>query len=388
MIGLLARIFIRGRENTADAGVRSAYGTLCSLTGVGLNLVLFSIKLIAGLVSASVAVIADAFNNLSDAGSSIITLAGFRLAGKKPDAEHPFGHGRFEYISGFIVAVLIVVMGFELGRTSIGRIISPEPVDFGALSFIILGVSILVKLYMFAYNRRWGRKLDAPAMLATARDSLSDCISTAVVLACALISRFTGAKLDGWGGTLVALFILWTGISTARETLAPLLGAPPRREFVDEIECIVMSHDEIIGIHDLIVHDYGPGRRMISLHGEVSASGDLIALHDAIDHIENELEATLGCSAVIHMDPVADDDAEIAAMRERMAREVRELDPAITVHDFRAVRGPTHTNIIFDVVSPLGCAIPDAELAARIRERVEREWEGCHAVVKVDKPFV
>ena len=218
-------------------------------------------------------------------------------------------------------------MGFEVGKSSVQKIITPEKSTLTTLTFIILAASILVKLYMFAYNRRWGRKLDAPAMLATARDSLSDCISTAVVLACALISRFTGAKLDGWGGTLVALFILWAGISTARETLAPLLGAPPRREFVDEIECIVMSHDEIIGIHDLIVHDYGPGRRMISLHGEVSASGDLIALHDAIDHIENELEATLGCSAVIHMDPVADDDAEIAATAARflMKRGYRSL---------------------------------------------------------------
>ena len=388
MIGLLARIFIRDHKNTAEPRVRSAYGTLCSLTGVGLNVVLCAIKLVAGVLSGSVAVTADALNNLSDAGSSLITFAGFRLAEKKPDKDHPFGHGRFEYISGFIVAVLILVMGFELGRASIGRILHPEEVDFSALSFMILGVSILVKLYMFAYNRRWGKKLDAPAMLATARDSLSDCVSTAVVLVCAVITRLTGAHIDGWAGCAVALFILWTGVGTARETLAPLLGSPPSREFVDEIESVVMSHDCVIGMHDLIIHDYGPGRRMISLHAEVPASGDFIGMHDAVDHIENELEERLGCAAVIHMDPVADDDEEIAAMRERMLREIRELDPSLTLHDFRAVRGPTHTNLIFDVVSPRECPIPDAELSARIVDRVEREWPACHAVVKIDKPFV
>lgn len=388
MISLLAKLFIKNRGNVNEPRVRGAYGRLCSVTGIALNICLFITKYIAGSLSGSVAITADAFNNLSDAGSSVITLFGFRLAEKKPDARHPFGHGRFEYVSGFVVSVLIIVMGFELGRSSLSKILHPTTVSFEPMVFVILIISVAVKLYMFAYNRRWGKKLDAPAMRATAMDSFSDCVATAVVLISTLLARFANINIDGWCGVAVALFILYTGVSTAKGTLSPLLGGPPSRELVSEIESIVLSHKCIIGMHDLIIHDYGPGRRMISLHGEVSADGNLLTMHDDIDHIEKELEARLGCSAVIHMDPVVSNDETVDALRARMEKEIREIDPNITIHDFRVVRGPTHSNLIFDAVVPMNCKLPDSEIIERVKSRVATEWDSCYAVIRIDKPYV
>ena len=314
MIELLSRWFIRNRENTGDPAVRLAYGRLCGLVGIGLNLLLFGGKLFAGTVSGSVAVTADAFNNLSDAGSSVVTLLGFQLAGKKPDPQHPFGHGRIEYISGLVVSGLILLMGVELGNSSVEKILHPEAVDFSLLAMGILVASIAVKLYMYLYNRRIGRRISSAAMEATATDSLSDAIATTAVLAAMLVGRFTDLMIDGWVGLVVACFILFSGYQAAKETLWPLLGQPPEQELVERIQQMVLSHPPICGIHDLVVHDYGPGRMMVSLHAEVPAHGDILELHDVIDTAEMELKRTLHCDAVIHMDPIITDDAQIVQL--------------------------------------------------------------------------
>ena len=376
MIELLSRWFIRNRENTGDPAVRLAYGRLCGLVGIGLNLLLFGGKLFAGTVSGSVAVTADAFNNLSDAGSSVVTLLGFQLAGKKPDPQHPFGHGRIEYISGLVVSGLILLMGVELGKSSVEKILHPEAVDFSLLAMGILVASIAVKLYMYLYNRRIGRRISSAAMEATATDSLSDAIATTAVLAAMLVGRFTDLMIDGWVGLVVACFILFSGYQAAKETLG-------------RIQQMVLSHPPICGIHDLVVHDYGPGRMMVSLHAEVPAHGDILELHDVIDTAEMELKRTLHCDAVIHMDPIITDDAQIVQLRRRVAELVRQVDSGMTIHDFRVVPGPSHTNLIFDAVLPFGEHITEAEAARQIRERV-RQMDGgeYYAVVTVENPYV
>ena len=282
MISLLARLFIR--QDGGEASARKAYGILCGAVGIGLNILLFTGKFFAGLLSGSIAITADAFNNLSDAGSSFVTLLGFHLAGRKPDADHPFGHGRFEYLSGLAVAVLILLMGLELLRVSFQKILNPAPVEASPLVAAILCISIAVKLYMAFYNRRLGRRLHSTAMEATALDSLSDVLATLTVLAATAVGHFTSLRIDGWCGLLVALFIVWSGIRAIKDTVDPLLGTPPTREFVNQIRDLVLAHSEIIGAHDLIVHDYGPGRRMISLHAEVPASENVLTLHDEIDN--------------------------------------------------------------------------------------------------------
>lgn len=385
MITLLARLFIKHQED--EAQTRRAYGVLCGAVGICLNVLLFAGKFFAGLLSGSIAITADAFNNLSDAGSSFITLLGFHLAGQKPDAGHPFGHGRLEYLSGLVVSLLILLMGVELGKSSISKILHPEPVDSGALVVTILCASIAVKLYMFLYNRRLGKKLGSPAMEATALDSLSDSMATSAVLLATLVGRFTNLMIDGWCGLLVTAFILWSGISAAKETLDPLLGMPPTAELVEQIRKLVMSHKAIIGIHDLIVHDYGPGRMMISLHAEVSASEDVLALHDEIDNVENELREKLGCEAVIHMDPIVTDDGITEETRERVASLVHCIDDAINIHDFRMVKGPTHTNVIFDAVVPFGFRLSDEEVAQKIRTAVRALDGNYYAVVKVERSY-
>lgn len=388
MFGLLSKIFIKNREDLENPAVRRAYGILSGALGIVLNILLFVGKLTAGLISGSVAIVADALNNLSDAGSSVITLIGFRIAGQKPDKGHPFGHGRIEYISGLIVSMLIILMGFELGKSSVEKIISPSGTEFSPVAAIILAVSVLVKLYMCYYNGRVGKKISSPAMKATATDSLSDCISTTVVLICMFITKFTGFDLDGICGAAVALFIFISGLRAAKDTIDPLLGVPPTEEFVDEIGETVMSHKGILGFHDLIVHDYGPGRRMISLHAEVPADEDLLKTHDTIDNIEKELSAKLGCDAVIHMDPIETDDKITMEAREKIAELVKIIDERVTIHDFRMVTGPTHTNVIFDIVVPYDVKRTEEEIRRDVERMVKTLDENYYAVVCVDKSFV
>lgn len=388
MITLLSRWFIKDRENTEDPTVRRAYGTLCGVAGIVLNLLLFAGKFFAGTVSGSIAITADAFNNLSDAGSSVVTLIGFKLSGKKPDPSHPFGHGRIEYLSGLIVSALILMMGVELGKTSIGKILHPEAVAFSVLSVVILAVSIAVKLYMSAYNRAVGKKIHSAAMTATATDSLSDSASTTAVLIATLVGKFTGLQIDGWVGALVALFILYAGVSAAKETISPLLGQAPDEELVSSIQRITMGFPPILGIHDLVVHDYGPGRLMISLHAEVPAEGNIMELHDAIDNAEAALREQLRCEAVIHMDPVASNDAVTIETKKKVTELVHSIDTAISIHDFRMVAGPTHTNVIFDAVVPFGYPKSNQQLTEEIRALV-REMDGNYfAVVTVENSYV
>ena len=388
MISLLAKWLIPNREQVEDSAVRRAWGALCGFVGIGLNILLFAGKLAAGTLSGSIAITADAFNNLSDAGSSVVTLLGFRLAGKKPDAGHPFGHGRLEYVSGLIVAGLILLMGAELAKSSVDKILHPEAVTFSWLAAGILLASIGVKLYMYLYNRAVGKKIKSAAMSATAADSLSDTAATSAVLLAMVIGKLTDVQLDGWVGLVVALFILWSAVQAARDTISPLLGQAPDPLLVKEIESLVMAHDTVVGIHDLVVHDYGPGRCIISLHAEVPADEQVLELHDVIDNIEEELAQKLHCEAVIHMDPVVVGDPTVTALHQQVAALVKTIDPRITIHDFRMVPGQTHTNLIFDAVIPFDERLTRQQVADRIRQMVS-EMEGDYrAVVKVENSYV
>ena len=388
MIAILAKWLIPDHENTSDAVVRRAYGQLCGIVGIALNVLLFAGKFFAGTLSGSIAVTADAFNNLSDAGSSVVTLLGFRLAGRKPDPEHPFGHGRMEYLSGLVVSALILLMGVELAKSSFQKIVHPEEVEFSVVAVVILLCSIAVKFYMSLYNRRIGKKINSSAMVATGIDSLSDTISTAAVLVALLVGKFSGLMIDGWVGMLVALFILYSACRAAMETVSPLLGQAPEEEFVRRIEELVLAHDEVCGIHDLVVHDYGPGRVMISLHAEVPSSGDILELHDMIDGIEMELREQLDCEAVIHMDPIVTDDALTTELRMKVSALVQEVDPRATIHDFRMVIGPTHTNLIFDAAVPFGGEKSNRQMEEEIKQKV-RQMEGAYfAVVRVENTHI
>ena len=388
MIKLLTKLFIKDHENVTSAAVRRAYGTMCSLYGIFLNLLLFAGKYIAGLISGSVAITADAFNNLSDAGSSIITLLGFAIAGKKPDPDHPFGHGRAEYLAGLVLSGVIILMGFELVKSSFEKILHPEPISSGLLPAVILVCSILVKFYMCLYNRSVGKKINSAAMQATATDSLSDSIATTVVLLSMGISYFFHVNIDGYAGLLVAVFIIYAGFNAAKDTVSPLLGQAPDPEFVQQVADIVTAHPEVVGIHDLAVHDYGPGRVMVSLHAEVSGDGNIFALHDAIDTAETELKEQLGCIATIHMDPIEADNTEVSQMRAAVAEKLKELDDVISIHDFRMVPGPTHTNLIFDAVVPADYKKSDEELAASIRQYIHQTWPDRYAVVNIDHSYI
>ena len=387
MISILSRIFIKNHTETSDPGVRRAYGVLCGAVGIFLNVLLFAAKYLAGTLTGSIAIVADAFNNLSDAGSSIITLLGFKLAAKKPDRDHPYGHGRFECIAGLVVSFVILMMGFDLAKSSVTKIFHPEAVDFSILSICILIGSILVKLYMSLYNRAVGKRINSAAVLATATDSISDVCATTMVLAATLIARFTGVNIDGWAGAIVSLVILWAGYNAAEDTVDPLLGQAPDPEFVQRIADIVNRYPEVVGIHDLAVHDYGAGRVMISLHAEVPSSGDIMALHDVIDTIERDLQDELNCSAVIHMDPICTDDALITSTRELLKNRIHEaISPDVSIHDFRMVPGPTHTNVIFDAVVPYEFPQSDEQVREEISKLV-RALEGDYfAVVTIDHP--
>lgn len=388
MIGFLARRLIGRAPDGADAEARRAYGTLCGAVGIALNLLLFAGKFLAGLLSGAVSITADAFNNLSDAGSSLVTLLGFRLAAKKPDPDHPFGHGRIEYLAGLGVAVLILLMGFELAKSSLDKIFHPQDVTFSPLVGGILAVSVGVKAYMAVYNRRYGKLLASPALKATAADCLSDTAATLVVLGATVLGAWTGLPVDGYCGLAVALFILRAGVLAVRDTVDPLLGKAPEEDFVGRVEEILHQYPEIVGIHDLVVHDYGPGRCMVSVHAEVPADGDLIAMHDTVDNAERALWEALGCQAVIHMDPIAADDGRVNEMRARMLALLHRIDPRLSLHDFRMVSGPTHTNLIFDVTVPYGFLLSDGELKERVEKEVSLMEGKFFAVITVDHLYI
>ena len=353
MVTLLAKLFIRDHENVTDSGVRQAYGMLCGIVGIFFNLILFTTKALAGFFSHSIAITADAFNNLSDAASSIITLAGFKMAGQKPDSDHPFGHGRIEYISGLLVSILIVLMGFELVKSSVSKIFHPEVPDYSPVIIGILVFSILVKCYMALYNRSIGSRIGSVAMKATAIDSLSDMIATTVVLIGTIVSAASGIIIDGYCGVLVGMFILYSGFVAAKDTISPLLGQPPEPELVQQINDIVLSYDDVTGIHDLIVHNYGPGRSMASIHAEVPNDQEFEKSHEIIDRVERDAAKELGMMLVIHMDPVEMKDEKVIRIRKKTEHLLKELDPACSIHDFRVVWGAERINLIFDMVIPI-----------------------------------
>lgn len=387
MVGLLAKVFLKDIGDTESPRARQAYGVLCGSVGIFFNLLLAIGKFVAGFLSGSVAIMADAANNLSDAGSSLIVLFGFKMAGQKPDSDHPFGHGRIEYISGLLVSVFIIYMAMELLKSSVNAILHPEDVVFEPVVVLLLLMSILIKFYMFLYNQRIGKQIHSEAVLAASVDSLSDMGATAVVLISMLVSHYTSLQLDGICGTLVALLIFYAGFTSAKETINPLLGQPPEPEFVASIEEIVLSEKEIVGIHDLIVHNYGPGRVMISLHAEVPADGDILALHDVIDNVEHRLKNQLNCAAVIHMDPVSTKDEKTLELKRMVTELVREVDESLSIHDFRVVMGPTHTNLIFDMVVPYDFPLSDTEVADRVQQKIWKYNPVYYAVIDIDKSY-
>ena len=388
MTELLVRCFIRDSDHVEDAKVRQAYGRLSGLVGIVCNVILFTCKLLAGLMTGAVSIMADAFNNLSDAASSIVTLIGFYMAGKPADPDHPFGHGRIEYLSGLFVAAAILMTGFELLKTSVEKILHPEALSFSAISIVILIASILMKMWMARFNFNLGHKIKSQAMQATATDSLSDCIATSAVLVGVIVTMITGKNIDGFIGVLVALFVCVAGFNAAKETIQPLLGQAPDPDLVDNIKKRVKQEDMILGIHDLVIHDYGPGRRMITLHAEISYKEDIMEAHDMIDNVERDLMQEFQCTATIHMDPVVTDDEELNLMREKVEALVRTLDASWKIHDFRMVRGNTHSNLIFDLVVPTDALKDKFEIEAKVRDLIHIMNPNYNAVITVEQSYV
>ena len=387
MTHLLVRLFIRDSENVKDPAVRTRYGYLGSVTGIVLNVLLFAGKFIAGLISGAISVTADAFNNLSDAGSSVMSLVGFKMAAQPADEEHPFGHGRMEYVSGLVISFVILLMGFELAKSSVEKIFNPEDIKFSWLTLSILIISVLVKLWMALFNHSLGKKINSTSMKATAVDSLSDCISTSAVIVAMLVLYFAGVNIDSYIGLAVALFILYSGVNTFRESLTPLLGTKPDKEFVNEIKAKVESFDDIVGTHDMIVHDYGVGNLIISMHAEVPMEMDFNSAHELIDKIEDDLKKQYKCLVTIHMDPVAVNDEKAMAVKAQVAEIVKSIDSRMTIHDFRMTDGKDRDNLIFDVVVPFGLKMSDASVREAISEKVSELDKAYYCVIKIDKDY-
>ena len=382
----LCRRFIKDSANVDDPKVRLAYGRLAGIVGIICNLLLCGCKLLAGILAGSLAMIADAFNNLSDAGSAIVTLIGFKLAGAPPDKDHPFGHGRMEYLSTMGVAVLIILAGFELATSAFDKIIHPAEVSFSWISAIILAVSIGVKLWMAFFNRRIGKKIRSDALCAAGTDSRNDVICTSVVLVSSLLNLVLDFSVDGYVGMAVALFVIWSGFTVIRDTVSPLLGQAPDPELVRNIQQTVLAHEGVVGIHDLIVHDYGPGRVMVSLHAEVPVDQSISKSHDIIDNIEMELQEKFNILSCIHMDPIDADNPETQQLKAMAIRLMNEVDESLTLHDFRVVTGDSHTNLLFDLVVPHG--YPDRQAAAsRLQDAIHAHDPKLFAVIKVESSY-
>lgn len=387
MTKLLIRLFVRDSNNIKDAAVRVRYGYLGSVTGIVLNILLFAGKLIAGIISGAISVTADAFNNLSDAGSSIVSLVGFKMAAQPADEEHPFGHGRMEYVSGLIISFLILLMGFELAHESVLKMISPKDIRFSWLTLCILIASVLVKLWMGLFNLTLGKRINSTSMKATAADSISDCISTSAVIVAMLVFYFAGVNIDSIIGLLVALFILYSGVKTFRESLTPLLGTKPDKEFVDEITAAVEKYPDIVGTHDLIVHDYGVGNLIISMHAEVPMQMEFNAAHELIDMIEDELKKKYNCLVTIHMDPVAVNDERVMAVKAQVSEVVRNIDSRMSIHDFRMTDGRDRVNLIFDLVVPFGLGMTDAQVRENVSARVSALDKAYCCVISIDREY-
>ena len=384
MIGLLSRIFIKNHTDYKNPEVRRSYGFLTGIVGIILNFLLFSGKLFAGIITSSISIIADAINNLSDTGSSVITMVGFKLAGRPADSEHPFGHGRIEYIASLFVSALILFMGFELEKGSIEKIINPEDISFNVISLVILGLSLLVKLYIFLYNRKIGSLISSSTMKATALDSLSDCISTGAVIAGLIVFLIWGINIDGYVGVIVGLFIFKTGIESIKESITPLLGEKADEELITDIKETALSFENVTGIHDLIIHNYGVGQNMISFHAEVPAEMEFMEAHEMIDTIENEMKKKYGC-VTIHMDPVIKDNEQTIMYKKLVNDVISNINENLSIHDFRMTDGNINKNLIFDVEVPFGIKESDEEIKNRIIEEIKAYDSNLNVVIDVDK---
>lgn len=390
MISILAKFFIENSDDTKNPVVREKYGILCGFVGIFFNILLFVLKFVGGLVIHSVAVTADAFNNLGDVGSSLISILGFKLSLKKPDADHPFGHGRVEYISGMIISFLIIIAGIEIFRNAVKAFFDVASIDRSPGVFVMIAISIAVKLYMFLYNHFTGKKVGSPTLEATARDSLADVASTLLVLVSVVVSYSTNLpfSLDSVAGIIVSLFIIYSGVTSAIDTINPLLGQPPSKEFVDEVKAEALRHAPIMGVHDIIVHDYGAGRKMITMHAEIPCDEDIVNAHDVIDNTEVDLAKKFGCIVTIHMDPIDTKNPEVNELRQLVQQEVATISKGITIHDFRLVPGVTHKNIVFDVVNPYTSIISDDKLRSTLISRIKVLRPECNCVITIDHPFV
>lgn len=384
---ILIKLFVRDSENVTDLKVRDSYGTLGCVTGIAVNLILAIAKYFAGVVSGSISVTADAINNLSDAGSSIISLIGVKLSSKPADKDHPYGHGRVEYVSALAVSFVVLLMGIELFKSSVDKIINPAPVNFSWVSLIILVFSILAKLWLGFFNRSLGKKINSAPMMAVMKDSFSDCLATGVALTAIIVSAFSDVSIDGYLGIVVACFIFIAGFNILKDTMADLLGKPAEKGFTEEIERKILSYDKIVGVHDIIIHDYGPGRKFASAHAEVSSRDDIMEIHDIIDLAEREILNEYGLIISIHTDPIVTDDEKINQLKEMTINVVKEISDEMSIHDFRVVDGPTHTNLIFDLIVPHNFHLNNDQVRNLVDEKLSKIDERYFTVITVEHAF-
>lgn len=388
MSKLLVRLFIKDYQNTKKASVREKYGYLGSLTGIIINLILALAKYLIGTITHSIAITADAINNFSDSVSCVITLISFKMANMKPDKEHPFGHGRIEYVAALIVGFIVELMGYELIKSSIEKIKNPEAVVFSVPAAIVLILSIGGKLWLALFNRYLGKQIDSAAMSAVFTDCIGDITATTVTLIALILSIFTDLPIDGYMGIVVSLFILYAGFGILKESIGIILGKPPSKELVDELVTFIMSHEEILGIHDLVIHSYGETRIFASVHTEIAADGDMLRVHDTIDTIEKNVMEKFGIELVIHMDPIVTNDETVEKHYQVVHKTVKEIDDALDIHDFRVVDGPTHTNLIFDVVIPHRYRLTENELRGEISDRLQEINPQYCLVITVDNCYI
>lgn len=388
MTEFLLKIFVKDYKNTSDSVVRQKYGFLSGIVGIVVNVILATIKLIIGISVNSISITADAVNNYSDAGSSAVTLIGFKIANRPADEEHPFGHGRYEYIAGLIVSFVVLLFGFDLMKTSVERIFNPVNLNFSMVSVVVLSVSILGKIWLGLFNKKLSKSINSPTMSAVATDCISDCAATTVTIVSLLLSHFTNINIDSYLGICVAVIIFIAGINIIKETLNPLIGQAIDKETADKIRSELMSYDGIIGMHDLIIHSYGTNNTFGSVHAEVPANCDILEIHDTIDTIEREIKRKYAIDISIHIDPLVTDDKFVNEMKEMTYRLLCEIDENISFHDFRVVSGPMHTNFIFDVVMPHSMKCSESDFVKTICEKFAEKNENYFAVVTVDRNFV
>lgn len=386
MTGLLIRLFIKDKENIKDTGVREKYGKMAGGVGMTCNLLLSAAKIIVGALFASISILADGINNLSDATSSVVTLIGFKLSGRPADREHPFGHARYEYVSGLIVAFLILMVGLNLIQSSFNKILHPAAVQFGLLAILVLAVSIALKLWMYFFYRKISRTIQSSSLLAAAADSRNDVITTSGVLVCAALAELTGLQLDGYAGLAIALFIIYSGIKLVKETLSPLIGEAPDKELVCSTVKRLNTYDGVLGIHDLVIHNYGPGRCFASVHVEVDAKNDIMQSHDLADTIERDFVKD-GIQLVVHLDPIVTDNEAVNELKQMTRRAIATISDKITLHDFRVVFGYNYQNLIFDIVIPADCRKSEEELKREVQEAVHAQNSSCYTVINVDRNY-